>query len=89
MLVLDSNELLSHKHYMNCIITLAQAHEVFFSLFLRVELLYKPFAKDDIQDVDHLNRLSEQLAEKVKKHTFARMRALFLRQLVLGVHPAS
>lgn len=89
MLVFDCYELLRQKHYMNCVITLAQAHEVFFSLFLRVELLYKPFAKDDAQDVDHLNQLSEQLAKKVKKHTFARMRALFLRQLVSGSHPAS
>ena len=89
MLVFDCHELLRQKHYMNCIITLAQAHEVFFSLFLRVELLYKPFAKDDGRDIDRLNRLSEQLAEKVKNHTFAPMRALFLRQLVSGPRLAS
>ncbi len=78
MLVLDCHELLRQKHYMNCIITLAQAYEVFFSLFLRGELLYKPFAGDAGKDINHLNRLAEQLSEKVKEHAFARMLALFL-----------
>lgn len=89
MLVFDCHELLRQKHYMNCIITLAQAHEVFFSLFLQVEFLYKPFAKDDDWDIDRLNRLSEQLAKRVEKYAFAKMRSLFLWQLAAGSHPAS
>ncbi|MCI0559021.1 MAG: hypothetical protein MN733_11035 [Nitrososphaera sp.] len=87
MLILDCHELLHLKHYMNCALTLAQAHEVFFSLFLRVELLYKPFAADPNKDIDHLNRLIEQLADKVKTQTFGPMRALFLRQLISGSSP--
>lgn len=89
MLIFDCHELLERKHYMNCILTLAQAYEVFFSLFLRVELLYKPFARDIEKDIDHLNRLAEQFSEKVKSHTFAPMRALFLRQIIYGPHPAN
>lgn len=89
MLVFDCYELLQLKHYMNCILTLAQAYEVFFSLFLRVELLYKPFARDIRKDISRLNRLAEQLNEKVKEYTFARMRALFLRQLIAGLRPAN
>jgi hypothetical protein len=89
MLVLDCYELLQLKHYMNCILTLAQAYEVFFSLFLRVELLYMPFACDIRKDTNRLNQLAEQLTGKVKEHTFARMRALFLRQLIAGPHPAN
>jgi len=88
MLVFDCYELLQLKHYMNCILTLAQAYEVFFSLFLRVELLYKPFARDIGRHTKQLNRLAEQFSEKVKGHTFARMRALFLRQLIAGPSPA-
>jgi hypothetical protein len=87
MLVFDCHELLQLKHYMNCILTLAQAHEVFFSLFLRVELLYRPFAADPDKDIDQVNRLAKQLAEKVKDHTFGKMRALFLRQLVSDTSP--
>jgi hypothetical protein len=89
MLIFDCYELLQLKHYMNCILTLAQAYEVFFSLFLRVELLYKPFARDIGKDINHLNRLEEQFSEKVKRHTFPRMRALFLRQLIAGPCPAN
>jgi hypothetical protein len=66
---------------MNCILTLAQAYEVFFNLYFRVELLYKPFAADEDADIDELNRLSIALAKKTKKHTFAPMRALFLEHI--------
>src|SRR6266498_3552998 len=55
MLVFDRYELLQLKHYMNCILTLAQAYAVFFSLFLRAGLLYKPFAADPDKDIDQLN----------------------------------
>jgi len=43
MLIFDCYELIERKHYMNCILSLAQAYEVFFSFFFRVEFLYKPF----------------------------------------------
>lgn len=86
-LVFDCYELLQLKHYMNCILTQAQAYEVFFNLFFRVELLYKPFALDPYKDIDRLNSLAEQLAKKVKKHTFAPMRALFLHQVVSASAP--
>jgi hypothetical protein len=86
-LVFDCYELLQLKHYMNCILTQAQAYEVFFNLFFRIELLYKPFATDPDKDMDRLNGLAEQLAKKVENHTFGPMRALFLHQLVSGSAP--
>jgi hypothetical protein len=85
MLVFDCQELIDRKHYMNCILILAQAYEIFFSLYLRVELLYKPFAADSNNDVIELNRLLNALQDKIKDHTFARMRALFL-QHIIGYH---
>jgi len=87
MLIADCYELVDRKHYMNCILSLAQAYEVFFSLFFRVELLYKPFAGDPDQDLADLNRLSEDLHEKVKEHTFTRMRALLLQQILTAHSP--
>lgn len=87
MLIFDCYELLDRKHYMNCILSLAQAYEVFFSLFLRVELLYKPFAANPNQDLVDLNRLSNALQEKIKDHTFVRMRALFLQHFVARCSP--
>jgi hypothetical protein len=87
MLIFDCCELARRKHYMNCILTLAQAYEVFFSLFFRVELLYKPFAADPNPDLNEMNRLSEELQKKTEKHTFAAMRALFLRHMVTRHSP--
>lgn len=89
MLLLDCHELLDLKHYMNCVLSVAQAYEVFFSLFLRVELLYRPFGKDTDQDIDHLNQLLQVLADRIKTHAFAKMRALFLWQLAHGVSPSN
>jgi hypothetical protein len=82
MLISDCYGLLERKHYMNCVLTPTLAYEVFFSLFFRVELLYKPFAANPDQDLADLTRLSEDLREKLEKHTFARMRALFLQYIV-------
>ncbi len=87
MFIFDCYELLDRKHYMNCILSLAQAYEVFFSLYFRVELLYKPFASDPNQDLACLNRLSEKLHEKIKEHTFSSMRALFLQHILKGLSP--
>lgn len=87
MLIFDCYELVERKHYMNCILSLAQAYEVFFGLFFRVELLYKPFGADPDRELADLNRLSEELHEKIKEHTFTRMRALFLQHIVTGRSP--
>ena len=57
MLIFDCYELLDRKHYMNAVLSLAQAYETFFSLFFRVE--YKPFGADP--DLDRLNKLEEAL----------------------------
>jgi hypothetical protein len=58
-------------------------------LFLRVELLYKPFAADPGMDIDQLNRLAEQLAKKTENQAFAKMRNLFLRLVVSRISPKS
>ena len=87
MLVFDCYELLERKHYMNCIFSLAQAYEVFFTLFFRVELLYKPFGADSDHELVDLNRLSKELYERIKEHTFTRLRALFLQHVVTGCSP--
>ena len=80
MLIFDCYELLKRKQYINCILNLALAYETFFSLFLRVELLYKPFAANPDQ-LDRLNRLSKKLENRIKTYTFHSMRALFLWQI--------
>lgn len=87
MLIFDCYELIKRKHYMNSILTLAQAYEIFFNLYFRVELLYKPYVADRGHDLGELNRLSEMLHDKIAKHTFERMRAMFLRLVMSGSSP--
>lgn len=89
MLVFDCCELLQRKHYMSVVLSLAQAYEVFFSLFFRVEFLYRPFGADPDRKLTDLNKLSEALHKKLKDHTFAPMRALFLQHMVSRLEPKS
>jgi hypothetical protein len=87
MLIFDCYELIENKHYMACILSLAQAYEVFFSLFFRVELLYKPFSSDPDQHIAALNQLSKELQKRIEKHAFAPMRRLFLSHIVTSRSP--
>jgi hypothetical protein len=84
MLIFDCYELIGNKHYMACILNLAQAYEVFFSLFFRVELLYKPFACDPNHQMSDLNQLLVDLQQRIVQYSFSRMRALFLSFIVTG-----
>lgn len=89
MLIFDCYELLENKHYMNCILNLTQAYEVFFSLFFRVELIFKPFGADPEHNIDELNRLLVELSEKIKKQAFVPLRALFLQHMINGHTPSN
>lgn len=60
---------------------------MFFSLYLRVSLLYVPFGSNVVQDsnaLDKLNRLSRDLWSATEKLGFAKMRDTVLR---LAVEP--
>jgi AbiV family abortive infection protein len=82
MLIFDCYDLIVRKYYMNCVLNLAQAYEVFFSLYIRVELLYKPYGAERDQELADLNQISEELHSKIKNYTFTDMQALFLQQVV-------
>ena len=85
MLVTECYQLLERKQYMYTILNLATAYEMFFGLFLRVNLLYKPYAVDANSGVsgslDKVNDLSVKLHSKIKRLTFPRMRNLFLSEV--------
>ncbi len=88
MLVFDSYELIDAKRYMAAILNLAQAHEVFFSTWLRVFLAYGPYAHDVKQGLGQLNARLDDLFSVTKQLTFGPLRAVFLR-LVLRNSPSS
>ena len=86
-IIFDCHDLLRAKRYMNCILNVCQAYEMFFSLYLRVNLLYIPFGKDVRQKknaIDQLNELHKALSRETQKFGFARMREVTLR---LAVEP--
>lgn len=87
MLLFDASDLLVQKRYMHAVLTACTAYEAMFSLFLRVELLYKPFGNADEPDIETLNRLLLLLDERIKPFTFPVMRKLFLKRLVAETSP--
>jgi hypothetical protein len=92
MIIWDCYELLERKHYAYCILNLAQAFEVFFSQYLRVDLLYKPFASDLIKyegDIEKLNDLMKLLYRKTEKLSFERMKNLFFARVLDAAQPTS
>jgi hypothetical protein len=78
---LDVHELYARKQYMTCILNIAQAYEAFFSLYLRVEILFKPFAVDQ----NKLNNLLDTLSKS--RYTFDPLCAIFLQMVVDDASP--
>ncbi len=87
MLVIDCYDLKKEKRYSYCILNLAQAFEVFFSLYLRVELLYKPFCinrkRREVEVcLNRMNELEKLLYKKIKSYTFSRLRNIFINRVL-------
>ena len=92
MLIYDCHELLQRKRYMYCIINLCQAYEMFFSLFLRVKLLYEPFGHSlnrGSNTLKFMNELRHDLETKIGRFTFEKMRSVFLRLVIESNPPAT
>ncbi len=90
MLLAGCYELMGLKRYMNCVLTVAQAYEVFFSLYFRVELLYKPYAGTPKGgSLPRLNDLAQRLITNTKPYAFEAMRSAFLTHMVSGVRPTN
>ena len=87
MLVFDCYDLKQDKRYSYCILNLAQSFEVFFSLYLRVELLYKPFCNELKREIDSLNcmnELNKLLYKKIKNYAFIKLRDIFLNRVIVN-----
>ena len=82
-LIFDCHELQKQKRYGHCILNLAQSFEMFFALFLRVELLYKPFSREKTSDIRRLEKAKEKLEKKIHSFTFSDMRSYFLNLIIL------
>ena len=85
ILIFDCHQLFERKQYMYCILNLTMAYEMFFSLFLRVRLLYKPFIADPnpkrSENLHRMNILSRKLDRKTRRWAFDSMRKIFLSEV--------
>ena len=84
-IVFDCHDLLRTKRYMNCILNVCQAYEMFFSLYLRVNILYMPFGNDVGRKgdaLDRFNQLYKHFSNETQKFGFSKMRSAFLRLAV-------
>jgi hypothetical protein len=86
MMLFDCERLIERKRYMSCVLTVGQAYEVFFALYLRVELVFKPWAADPDRDDSALNRLLRLLRAKIENHGFNKLRAIVALR-VAEAHP--
>ena len=80
-LIFDVYSLKEEKKYSYCILNLAQSFEVFFSLYLRIMLLYKPFAAQK-EEIEKFNELSSLLFKTIKDYTYAKMRNIFINTVL-------
>ena len=87
MFLFGCYELIKKKQYMHCALAIAQSYEVFFNLYLRVELLYKPFSYQQNRDISEINKVLKILNEKIERYSYCQMRSVFLNLLISNLEP--
>jgi len=85
LVILSCQHLIDTKDYTRCIMDLTQAHEMFFKLFLQVELVFKPFGLCDASHLNILRKLEQSLIKELKTLAFAKLRNVFMHMMVSPV----
>lgn len=88
MLIYGAWDLFRRKEYMQCVQRVAQAYEVFFGHFLRVQLLYRPSCGDDTAVGERFTEVSTALEKRIGRFTFEPMRNLVVKLIIEDWHPA-
>ena len=91
LFIFEAYDCFASKRYMPCVVNLAQAWEVFFSIFVASNFIYRPFFESLESDLDlaWLNRQHSQLYEATKKFTFTPLRNLLTNTVVKKLYPAT
>jgi hypothetical protein len=92
MLLYDAQRFIIEKRYMQAVLSATTAFELFFAHFLQVELIFRPARRDGASADDEslwMNEVADLLRARTERHTFHRMRRLFLRTVVDQVRPAT
>jgi hypothetical protein len=90
LLISSAREHFGTKRYMQCVALLAQAWELFFSLFLYSNYLYRPYfvASPELSpNVEYFNQLSSQLYDATRAYTFLPLRNALTNTVIKHVHP--
>jgi hypothetical protein len=74
MLIRDCWLLKKQKRYSYCILNLCQAYEMYFALYLRVMLIYKPYGNENNHDLDGLNESLRKLFDRINDWTYSPLR---------------
>ena len=82
MLIYDVYKLKEKKCIPIAYLNLAQSFEIFFSLYLKITLLYRPFAAQK-EDIEKFNELSSLLFKTIKDFTYAKMRNIFIETVLI------
>jgi hypothetical protein len=94
LLLYDCDRLLAEKRFTACVLYAAQSFEVFCSLYLTVELAFKPYAREcqgkgtECVPWRGLNEVLELLYKTTRSFTFVPLRNVFLHR-VLTEQPLS
>ena len=91
LLLFDAEEHMRAKHYMLCVMSLAQAWEMFFATFCYSNYLYRPFHRDARYPgrVERFDGLAERLADAIRNFTFDSLRNVLVNTVVEGVRPGT
>ena len=89
MLLFDCVDLLENKQYAYCVLNASQAFESFASLFLRVRLCYRPYAREQDGDLTSLNTSLAELYAVSKDFGFAKLRAIVSNLILQNAEPTT
>jgi hypothetical protein len=89
LLVFDAEEHMRAKQYMLCVISLAQAWEMFFTTFVYSNYLYRPFYRHTRypESLERFDDLAEKLGDAIRNFTFDQLRNVLVNTVVEGVRP--
>jgi hypothetical protein len=89
LLLFDAEEHMRAKRYMLCVMSLAQAWEIFFATFCYSNYLYRPFHRDAPYPggLERFDDLAERLADAMRDFTFDPLRNVLVNTVVEGARP--
>jgi hypothetical protein len=92
MMLLDATAFLHEKRCIQAVLSATTAYELFFSHFLRVELVYRASTRDRTSSEDRITWMNTALAalkSATERLTFEGMRRLFLRTALEDFRPSA